>query len=111
MKTPSGRPRHFDGVIFEFLSQTESATLVGTVLVRDREMVLDIPPADESPHYVIRGKSVLHYFAGANQQTEEDTPDVVARWAELGDIHVGVWIEEDEQWLISFRLPKKGRQR
>jgi len=95
--------RRFQATV-QFLSANryfEEAT--ATVLLRDREMVIDIGAPSR---YLVRGKRVGDYFAGANELEGTKPPSVKARWALLGDVCVGIWIEEGVEYLFSFMLPQ-----
>lgn len=82
------------GVPFEFLTATDDPlSVLGTVLVRDQEMVLEVDcPGDPRP-YTIVGKAVGSFFAGPHKGIPGDI-NVYARWADLGDEYAGIWVEE-----------------
>lgn len=98
--------RHED-VTFIFLSMDAVWSPVGGVVCRDDEMVLDLRADGNNPPYVVVGKRVEYFFAGVNTRRDEDATEVVARWALLGDVYAGIWIEEGAEYLFSFRLPKR----
>lgn len=64
-------------------------------------MVLEIPG-----QYLVCGKKQDYFFAGTDSLEHEVDVDVKARWALLGDIYVGIWIEDGVEYLFSFRLPR-----
>jgi hypothetical protein len=69
-------------------------------------MVISIPAQHSSAPYLVRGKKVEHFFAGVDSLEHEEPVDVVARWTRLGDIYVGIWIENRAEYLFSFRVPR-----
>jgi hypothetical protein len=87
----------------------------------DEEMVIDIgAPSRSQRAYLVRGRPFKGFFAGEDEVAENEPLNIVARWAELGDIWVGWWSEEGVEYLFSFRLPRnvasaspsaKGRRR
>jgi hypothetical protein len=85
-----------DGILFSF---TDS-DLHGSVIVRDGEMVLDIPGGDGP--YLIIGRARGHYYEGENNIRGGN--HIEAKWAEMGDEFVGVWREENEEYFFTFRL-------
>src|SRR5437763_4392273 len=93
--------RH-DDVRFHFLGAAEDSELPGTVLVRGGEMVLDIP-GGYGP-YLIHGKPQGHHFEGVSSVRGKSNR-VEARWADVGSVYVGVWIEDGYDFLFSFELP------
>lgn len=92
--------RH-ENVLFHFLGADEDSHLPGTVIVREAEMVLDIP-GGYGP-YLIVGKLQKTWFAGANSLHGREY-DVDARWANVGDAFVGLWVEGGYDYLFSFSL-------
>ena len=93
-------------VPIQFLSPDDDAIdVTATVLLRQGEMVIDIPSQPSSGPYLVRGKKVVHFFAGVDSLAHEDQAHVVVRWSLLGDLYVGIWIEEGVEYLFSFRLP------
>lgn len=71
------------------------------VRLGEGEMVIDIPH-----RYLVVGEKVKDYFAGVDSLAHEVRVDVKARWALLGDIYVGIWVEDGAEYLFSFRLPR-----
>jgi hypothetical protein len=100
MKTRSALSRH-ENVLFHFLGTNEDSFLSGTVLVRPGDMVLQIPGGDGPYHLV--GKARKHWFEGTNSDPNRRY-EVDAKWAELGALYVGMWIEEGYEYLFSFDL-------
>src|SRR5260221_6744960 len=92
--------RHNNGG-FHFLGTEEDSELRGTVLIRDREMVLDIP-GGHGP-YLIVGKARSHWFEGENSAIGKQY-DVNARWAVVGETFIGIWIEGGWEYMFSFCL-------
>jgi|HubBroStandDraft_6_1064221.scaffolds.fasta_scaffold1064953_2 hypothetical protein len=94
--------RKYEDVRFHFLGAEEDSELIGTVLVRDGEMILDIPGADRP--YLIVGKSHGHRFAGTSSVRGRSNR-VEAKWADVGEMYVSVWLEDAYEYLFSFDLP------
>lgn len=90
-----------DDVMFRFLGSDEDSLLRGSVLVRDGEIVLDIP-GGYGP-YLIVGKPRLHWYEGTNSATARRF-EVSATWANVGESYVGRWIEANHEYLFSFVL-------
>lgn len=101
MPTRTSAFRH-DNVAFRFLGNREDCVLTGTVLVRDREMVLEILAGGDGP-YLIVGKSRKHFFEGTNSASGMHNP-VNAKWAAVGESYVGIWTETGYDYLFSFDL-------
>ena len=100
MRAKSALLRH-DNVSFHFIGAKEDSRLPGTVVLRDGEMVLDIPGGDGP--YLIAGKARKHWFEGMNSHSGRRY-DVDAKWADLGGTYVGKWIEYGNEYLFSFDL-------
>lgn len=98
------RPSRHDEVRFRFLDPGEDCELHGTVLIREGEMVLDIPGG--CGPYLVKGKAREHWFEGMNSDPSGNP--VEAKWARLGELYVGVWIESSDDgtddYFFSFRL-------
>jgi hypothetical protein len=90
-----------DNVSFHFLGSGEDECLNGTVLCRDGEMVLEILGGDGP--YSIVGRARGHHFEGCSS-IRGMTQSVHARWAEVGGRYVGIWVEEEFEYLFSFEL-------
>jgi hypothetical protein len=99
----STRQEIYEQVEFQFLSLTEADTLLGTVLLRESEMVIDIQEDDGTTVYLIRGKSFKHFFEGANS-AGSSMPRARARWVGFGREYVGKWIEGGQEYLFSLEL-------
>ena len=96
-----GGPR-YDDVEFEFFSPDVTLTNYGTVVVRDAEMVLEVTDDDDNLITVV-GRLNEHLYRGM----ELDGPPrgaVRARWTSMGDLFVGVWIQDGEEYVFRFRL-------
>src|SRR5262245_46141738 len=96
-------PQRYDDVGFDFFYPDGVASQTGSVVVRDTSMVIDIP---EGQPCLIEGTLADHVFAGRNSRRSEEPLRIQARWTDIGDRFVGVWIEEGIEALFSFRLPK-----
>lgn len=92
---------HYENVDFHFLGPEEDSYLQGTVHLRHKEMVLDIPGGDGP--YMIVGKPRESWFEGSNIVRDRDY-DTEARWAFVGGTYVGLWIEDGYEYLFSFCL-------
>jgi hypothetical protein len=99
-------PKRYDDVEFDFFYTDGSGSQTGSVVVRDTSIVIDIPDQAEVKPCLIEGTLAGHVFAGRNSRRSEEPLQVQARWTDLGDRFVGVWIEEGTDMLFSFRLPK-----
>jgi len=78
-----------------------------SIRLTDTEMVIDISaPSSQERAYLVKGHLVNNFYAGQDDVTESGPLDIVARWAELGDIWVGWWLEDGVEYLFSFRLPR-----
>ena|SRR6266851_3121308 len=91
-----------EDVRFHFLGAVGDSKLTGTVVVRDGEMVLDIPGGNGP--YLIAGKSHGHWHAGTSSVRGKSNR-VEAKWADVGGKYVGVWVEAGYEYLFSFELP------
>lgn len=94
----------YDNVQFTFFTHEKEncANLRGTVLVRVNEMILDIQDKQAPTPYLIRGALVKNYYIGTNEFKNPYT-DIDAKWAQVGDSYVGIWIEEGTDYLFSFK--------
>jgi hypothetical protein len=100
--------QRYPNVSIQFLTPDEDALNVkAAVLLRQGEMVIDIPDQPSSGPYLVCGKQVDYFFAGIDSLEHEEKVHVVARWALLGDVYVGIWIEEGVEHLFSFRVPRR----
>ena len=104
--------RKLSGVSIEFLGGVEGPIEVqAEVLERENEMVISIADQPSSPPFLVRGAKQLYFFAGVDSLEHEVSVNVVARWALLGDVYVGIWIENGAEYLFSFRLPRRPSKR
>jgi hypothetical protein len=99
--TPATVPTQHDAVSFHFLGFKEDTLLLGKVLVRDGGMVLVIP-GGYGPYHIV-GKEHKHWYEGTNSDPKRCN-EVDAKWTELGGTYVGLWIEEGDEFLFSFKL-------
>ena len=74
----------------------------GSVLVRDDNMVLDIPAQQGFAACLIPGEQAEHVFTGRNTLRGEDSPRILAKWADLDGIFVGIWIEDSYDYTFAF---------
>jgi hypothetical protein len=82
-------------------------TVRAQVIRREGEMVTSIPTQPSSGPYLVRGlKNKNLFLAGIDSLKHEQHVHVIARWALLGDVYVGIWIEYGVEYLFSFRLPR-----
>jgi hypothetical protein len=65
-------------------------------------MVIDIARGGDSK-YLIRGSAVEYWFEGVNDIGPEYN-DVKAKWAKVGDVYAGTWVENGTKYLFSFEL-------
>jgi hypothetical protein len=94
--------RRFDNVLFEFPSDD----MRGTVLMRGDEMVLEIPEQDGLAPCLIVGKRDGQIFRGRNGIRDEYALSISAAWCNFGEVFAGVWVEEGNELLFLFRLPR-----
>lgn len=97
------RPKKFEKIEIQFLSLDSAESEVATVLLRGEEMVIDILAADGTTDYLIVGKPVKYFLQGVNS-AGVGAPKVRARWALLGRVYVGEWVEDGQEYLFSFEL-------
>jgi hypothetical protein len=97
----------YQNIQFQFLDGDGELIQTGTVLVRDDNMVLDIPAQQGFAACLITGEQRGHIFIGSNTLRSESSPRILAKWADLGEIFVGIWIEDGYECLFSFRLPRE----
>ena len=100
-------PKRYDDVEFEFINSDSHDSQTGSVLVGDTRMVIDIPEPAEFQPCCIEGQLTGLIFSGRNTLRHENPRQIQARWVDLGDRFVGVWIEEGIEYLFSFRLPRR----
>ena len=87
-----------DGVEFHFLASEEDTILIGSILARDGEMVLDIPGGNGP--YELSGKTESHWYCATTNSHRNRRFDVNAKWASVGDRYVGIWNEDGIQYLF-----------
>ena len=96
----------YEHVRILFLSADQQPEeLIAAIRRDEREMVIDISEGNEGP-YLIRGHLAGSFYAGVNEVSDAAPRDIVARWAELGDIWIGWWSEEGSDYLFQFRLQR-----
>ena len=94
---------NYKNVQFKFLSEEEEPfSLRGMVLIREKEMVLEVEHPDDRP-YTIVGKERGGFFKGVHEGLPGDTP-VSAKWTRLESIWIGTWLEEEITYWFSFKL-------
>ena len=93
----------YDDVQFHFLSSEDHPWVCsGTVIVRDREMALEIPWDNDAPYTVV-GKESRGFFLGKHEGQPGDVP-VSAKWIRLDDSYIGTWLEQRVEYLFRFHL-------
>jgi hypothetical protein len=101
MERQGMKPRKYDEVLFQFLSMDDRGELRGTILIRDNQMVIDIPQNGVST-FVIVGSNQEGFYEGHN--STKGAPRVHAHWTKFGPIFAGRWVEDRVEYLFSFRL-------
>jgi hypothetical protein len=98
-------------VPFRFLSDDEDSELVGIVNIGSHSMTLDInDPTGEQPYFIV-GRTESSYFQGSDGPGKRGHR-VEARWAFIGsDRYVGLWLENEHEYLFSFDLSKDATRR
>jgi len=91
----------FSYVRFCFFRNKEDTELIGTVLLRNGDMILDIPGGDGP--YLIVGKLSGHVYGGPSE-VRGRIKKVDAKWADVEGEHVGTWVEDGYKYLFSFVL-------
>jgi hypothetical protein len=99
-------PKKVERVHFDFVHKGNAFDSRGSAVQRESVMVLDIIAEDNGLPYVLEGKLRDHVYDAVESKPPGGVEPVRARWAQLGDVFVGLWIEEGEEWLFSFRLPR-----
>jgi transcriptional regulator with XRE-family HTH domain len=93
----------YTNVLFEFLcAGTKPRSLRGIVIIRDREMVLEVQLPGDRP-YLIKGVVGDGFFEGDHEGLVDDIP-VHAKWNRLDDLWIGTWHEDGIEYLFTFRL-------
>jgi hypothetical protein len=94
---------NYANVHFQFVSEEdEPVSSIGTVIIRDDEMVLEVPLPGDLP-YVIVGKLRNGYYEGVHVGQPGDVP-VAAKWVRLAHVWIGTWLEQDIEYLFKFEL-------
>ena len=95
----------YENVQFQFLSfEDDDCISLGSVVVRGKEMVLDVLCEGNSP-YVVVGKKSRGFFLGEHKGQPGDVP-VRAKWIQLDDRYIGTWVEQRIEYLFTFSLPR-----
>lgn len=82
----------YEGVQFRFVSSEDGPSIcTGTVVMRDKEMVLEVPCAEDLP-YIVAGRKRRGFFVGEHKGQAGDVP-VAAKWIRLDDFCIGTWVE------------------
>lgn len=106
-KATSGHsmPKRYDDILFDFISHAEecSGVLLGSVLFRENEMVLDIQDEKALAPYLIIGKYENNYYQGRNSDQKMGR-SVEAAWAKIDKTYVGTWVEDGIDYLFSFKI-------
>ena len=92
----------YENVLFEFPDDD----MRGTVVVRGKEMVLDVPEQNGLAAALIVGKREGQIFRGKSDVRDKDALKISAAWCDFGEVFAGVWLEEDNELLFLFRLPR-----
>lgn len=95
----------YENIEIRFFHPDGEEDLIGTVLVRadGDEMVID---THGDYHYLLRGFLDGHCYQATNADPDAQS-QVCATWTRLPDIYVGVWIEDGDEYMFSFRLPAR----
>lgn len=92
-------------VKINFLGSDEDSDLYAQVKDGITEMIIDIQDRHAEEPHLIRGELRDYYFEGFNEYpTAKGT--VHARWACVGDVYVGLWIENSVETLFKFQIPR-----
>ncbi len=94
--------RCYKNVLFEFPSDD----LRGTVIVRGNQMVIEIPEQKGFFPSLVQGELDGHVFRGSNNIRGDNALSISASWCDFGEVFAGVWIEEGNEMLFLFRLPR-----
>ena len=99
------KPKPHKTIEFYFQPTASEDPYKGTVLLREKEMVIDIPIQDDEGPYLIVGKFNGRFYEGKNSAHDAHS-DVYAKWGDFGDIYIGQWIEDSDEYLFSFKISK-----
>ena len=105
VSTSATKPRRYDSIIFEFSGVESTDTLHGALLIRQNEMVIDIRDPTGNGPYLIIGKKRKTFYAGHNTERGSHV-SVDAKWADIDGRYVGFWVEDEDDFYFSFRLPR-----
>lgn len=102
--------RRYDNVPFEFLSAGDEPTVSGgTAIVREEGMVLEVEWPGDRP-YLIEGKRCRGFWAGCHKGFPGDVP-VEAKWIQLNDIFIGIWVEDGIDYTFTLHLARASEVR
>jgi hypothetical protein len=95
-------------ISIQFLSVDDDPFEVrAEVGIKKEKMVISISEDQPGGPYLVEGElRNKYFFAGVDSYKHEIQVDVKARWALLGDTYVGIWIENGQEYLFMFRLPR-----
>ena len=96
------RPGRYNNVLFEFPKDD----MRGTVMIRDDAMVIELPGQNGLAPALVVGKPAGHLYRGSNQIRDEYALSISASWCDFGETFAGIWIEEGDEMLFKFRLPR-----
>jgi hypothetical protein len=96
------KPGRYENVLFEFPNDD----MQGTVLIRDHEMVIELPEQNGLAPALVVGECEGHLYRGINEVRDEDALSISASWCDFGEAFAGIWIEEGNEMLFKFRLPR-----
>lgn len=100
-KVGSPETKRYSGVEFWIVGDDSVTTERGTVLIREREMVLEVSDG-EGGIYLLPGRLNGHYYSAIEQRPQGGEP-VRAKWSRLGAHYVGIWREKNFEYLFRFR--------
>jgi len=100
MKIPANGA--YDSVMFHFFGGGENEQdLEGNVILRPDGMVLEIAGGDGP--YLLVGKFTNPLFKAANSH-QNRISEVDTTWSWLDSLFVGVWFEDNREFLFKFKL-------
>lgn len=99
----------FSEVQIDLYADEYDSHVTPTVIRRGNEMVIDVNEYQQSGPYLIIGRQQGHFWAGTDAAEAFSEDEVIARWSLLGDVYVGIWIGDGEEYIFRFRLPKRGK--
>lgn len=102
------KSQYFHNAKFEFVDIGFGGAQICTVLERQNAMVIDIPRQDEIDPCLIEGLQRENAFPGENTRRSATTaPRIQAKWTNLGNRFVGLWIEEGNDSFFWFELTRR----